>query len=311
MKLEYLSGEVRPCSLCGGLAFTLLKSNDRYAMGTKTVGCDECGLLQTNPRPDEDALGRFYREDYRRFYQNTTTPSSEYIGATRKDVRLAYTAKFLMLHTKVHNVERLLDLGCSEGALFSALRNEGYEGRLLGVEPNEQFAKFAEQTTGAEVVSSLDKLDGDFDAIVVSHVLEHSINPQTLLREIRTRVRDGGIVYVDVPDADEYNSLADLHIAHLFHFTTRTLERMAELAGYEVVRIEKHCPPHHPKSVRLVAVKPASSVEVSTKTSRTTEEVAWMQVRRIPVARYLVRRSIAQIPYLRKFYRLLMSRGRW
>jgi len=60
---------------------------------------------------------------------------------------------------------------------------------------------------------------------------------------------------VDVPDASAYSSLNDLHIAHLYHFSSRTLTAIAEKSGLSMSRIESHSPPRHPSSLRALLKK--------------------------------------------------------
>lgn len=303
MKLDYLKGEMQACSLCGGAEFELLKANDRYAMRVKTVGCSNCGLIQSNPRPNEENISRFYQLDYRRFYQNIQKPSQSYIGKTGKDLRLAYTANYLMNEITKNNSKTLLDVGCSEGALFKSLLEEGYQGELFGVEPNTDFANFAHETTGATIVSNLSQIERTFDAVILSHVLEHSLDPQMLLSEIFKRLNVGGFLYIDVPDADQYRSLADLHVAHVVHFTSRTLQAMASSVGFSISHIESHNPPHHPKSLRLIGVKQRQKQKIA-QSSKLTETDTWARIRRIRVWRYLARRRLSQVSVLRMLYRL-------
>ena len=222
-----------------------LAKHDRHLLGLRTVGCLQCGLVQTNPRPTQQSLGMFYEKNYRAFYQQTVTPDDAYVATHRKDVRLDYTVRFLMGALQLHESSALLDYGCGEGSLFVALRHHGFKGRLVGVEPNAEFGKFAAERGAAEVHMALPEM-GRVNAIVVNHVLEHIHDPVGLLQSLSKLIAPGGRLYIDVPDAEEYTSASDLHIAHIFHFTERTLQRLVLNAGYDVEVCEKHRPPYHP-----------------------------------------------------------------
>src|SRR5947207_9612254 len=60
-----------PCPLCGRrdeefrLEAPDPNPGDGPALRFAVVRCKSCGLTYTNPRPDEDSIGRFYPPDYR------------------------------------------------------------------------------------------------------------------------------------------------------------------------------------------------------------------------------------------------------
>lgn len=308
MKIDYLESNMQSCPLCKGAKFTTLKTNDRYGMGIVTAGCDVCGLIQTNPRPNEAILTRFYQSDYRKFYQNTVHPDQEYIWQNKKYERMENTVEFIK---KVKSISeshvKLLDFGCSEGTFFSALIKGGYEGELYGIEQNPEFSEFAKEQTGATVYTSLDAVKDQFDIITLIHVFEHLVNPDDFLQEIRKKLKSTGLLYIDVPDASEYSSLADLHIAHIYHFTSGTLSDLLVTNGYRVINCEKYNPPHHPRSLRIVAMKDREVTQHTITTNVCSEMEVWEKIRKIRVLKYLLRRKAANVRVLRFIYRALIS----
>jgi 2-polyprenyl-3-methyl-5-hydroxy-6-metoxy-1,4-benzoquinol methylase len=295
-----------PCPLCGAAEFAPLARHDRHLLGLQTVGCQRCGLLQTNPRPTPESLDTFYTQHYRAFYQQTRTPDDAYVATHRKDVRLEYTVRFLTQALDLGPSSVLLDYGCGEGSLFVALRHAGFKGRLVGVEPNAAFGRFASERGTADVHQSLPAIHG-VDAITVNHVLEHIHDPVGLLRSFAGLLPQHGRLYIDVPDAERYSSASDLHIAHIFHFTERTLRRLVTTAGYRVELCEKHRPPHHPASVRLVAM-PLLAAE-SPPTSPTTERAAWDAIRELERSgwKWNLRRRLAGLPLAGSLFRRIRA----
>jgi SAM-dependent methyltransferase len=91
-----------------------------------------------------------------------------------------------------------------------------------------------------------------FDTIIVSHVLEHVPQPVKFLADLARYLKPDGRLFVDVPDVCAYHWLADLHIAHIFHFSARTLIGAANAAGLGVVEIRHHHPPKLPACVSVV-----------------------------------------------------------
>ena len=274
-----------PCMLCGGQKFEKLASQDRHLLGLTTVGCSNCGLLQTNPRPTDAALQDFYAHHYRELYQGVDDPDGAYIARFHKDERLQYTSQFLLSRLGLNEHSRLLDYGCGEGSLFVALREAGYIGMLLGVEPNSRFARYAAEHGKADVKPSLESF-AEIDGVLINHVLEHLTDPVGVLRQLRARLTVNGLLYIDVPDAERYNSTGDIHLAHIIHFTATTLQRTVSEAGFRVIHCERHEPPHHPLSLRLIATRDdapsaAPNTVPARQTSSASEVTAWQRIREI------------------------------
>lgn len=292
--------EIQACPLCGGDSFTRLANNDRYLMGLTTVGCNRCGLVQTNPRPSPRALDDFYRLHYRRFYQNAKKPDQEYVAALHKDVRLQYTAEYFQSTLKLPANAVVLDFGCGEGSLFAAMRKAGFTGEFYGVELNAEFGEYASEVGNATVFNEI-KSPKPVDLIIINHVLEHLLDPIQTLQRLAGLLSPHGRIYMDVPDAAEYGAINDLHIAHLLHFSARTLSLVATAAGLAVESLEKHAPPHHPRSVRLVGT--LNGPRRPAVFDAGEERGAWVAVSSAGRFGNTLRLRLAQIDSLRSAYR--------
>lgn len=256
-KYREMQFETLPCPLCGGDDFERLLEVDRYRMGVMTSGCQTCGLVMTNPIATEKDLQRFYATHYRDYYQSVERPDLAYIARYHKDERAAYTAEFLRSMQLLEPEAAVLDFGCAEGSLLKAMLDRQERLMATGIEPNPVFAEFAAGFTGARVYGSLEEMEASmpmvkFDLITINHVLEHLRNPVEFLSRLRDRLTPGGRLYIDVPALERYESIQSIHIAHLYHFSARTLEMACGRAGFRSVLLESHAPPHHPPSHRIL-----------------------------------------------------------
>lgn len=252
--------QVVTCPLCRGSSFETLATSDRYDMGLVTAGCRGCGLVMTNPRPTAQALTDFYRDHYRTYYQQVDRPSVEYIRKTRKDERAAATARFLLEQGVLPPSASVLDVGAAEGSILHALRQRQPDLRLTAVEPNPRFGEFARTHAGCDVVSDVALLAPErrFHVIILVHVLEHVAEPVEFLRALHQRLAPEGLLYIDVPDVEAYRGLEALHIAHLYHFSARTLREILAKAGWAPRLSQRHEPISHPPSIRVLAVSDAA-----------------------------------------------------
>jgi SAM-dependent methyltransferase len=142
----------------------------------------------------------------------------------------------------------LLDVGCSLGYTLEAAKELGLVG--VGVDVS-QTAVDACRRLGFEAdVAGLEALpypEERFSVVVMKHVLEHTSAPLDALREARRVLRQGGVLFISVPNA-EYGKAArnptasrfyrpDAHggVEHQFYYSPATLARMLEKAGFSVV----------------------------------------------------------------------------
>ncbi len=97
---------------------------------------------------------------------------------------------------------RFLDVGCGTGAALAAARDLGWDAE--GVEPSSSAAAAA-RLRGLTVRSAtLDQAgydDASFDAVWLSHVVEHVPDPVTLMREVARVLAPGGMAMVSVPNS--------------------------------------------------------------------------------------------------------------
>jgi SAM-dependent methyltransferase len=92
---------------------------------------------------------------------------------------------------------RILDIGCGDGANMRLLRSRGHAVvgvTLSDVEARDCQGQHLTCVIGDVARSALPFADGTFDALLLSHFLEHMPNPELVLRRCGTALRDGGIL---------------------------------------------------------------------------------------------------------------------
>jgi 2-polyprenyl-3-methyl-5-hydroxy-6-metoxy-1,4-benzoquinol methylase len=120
----------------------------------------------------------------------------------------------------------ILDVGCGNGIITRYIGELGYH--VIGVDNSEKaIAKAAASNYLRNVefkVLSADKLTSEpakYAAVICSEVLEHLADPASLLRNMRTSLRDDGIVVVTVPNGTGPREL----------FVTRPVQSMQKSNG--------------------------------------------------------------------------------
>lgn len=146
---------------------------------------------------------------------------------------------------------RVLDVGCGEGALGSALKRAG-AAYVAGIELDSSAAEAARSRLDQLVEGSAAEVDlpfeeGEFDYLVFADVLEHTPDPDLVLARLLPMLAPSGRVVVSVPNTRFYLVLLRLIVdrwsytdhgirdrTHLRIFTRRSLEAMLRRHGLEI-----------------------------------------------------------------------------
>jgi len=140
----------------------------------------------------------------------------------------------------------MLDVGCGAGAQLVQLRELGW--RVVGVDLDTRAVELATRLHHLDVRQGTleeQRFPSDrFDAVTLSHTIEHVHDPMGLVRECGRVLKPGGRLVVVTPNADSlgHRRLGASWIGlqpprHLYLFSCGTLRRLAERAGLDVVSV--------------------------------------------------------------------------
>jgi SAM-dependent methyltransferase len=138
---------------------------------------------------------------------------------------------------------RILDVGCSTGGILGALARRGFE-HLNGVDPSAESVRLANTRPGVEAqvgtLSALPAMDGDFDCICLTGVLEHLWDVDGAIRNVLELLGPQGMLYIEVPDGSRYldpyvSPYEDFNTEHVNHFSFAGLRTLASRHGLETV----------------------------------------------------------------------------
>jgi len=223
------------------------------------LSCSACGQLVS--QIDESA----YRAALTKFDSATgTLPAASAQGRHNQRAARLFERIRVMLHVRTGERMRLLDIGCSTGALIMSALREGIDAE--GVEPAERAARAA-QAEGLRVFSGTLAAAaypaGRFQAATLMEVIEHLRDPGDLLQEAWRILAPGGILAVGTGNAASWTVAlmggrwdyfgVERFGGHVSFFTPRSLARLAERCGFRIEGIESRC-------VRFVESYQASKV---------------------------------------------------
>jgi predicted TPR repeat methyltransferase len=163
---------------------------------------------------------------------------------------------------------RILDLGCSSGAVGAALKaaassRAGAPGpEVVGIEIDPGLAADARGRLDAVIVGDLEQLVADrgrledlgrFDCLVAADVLEHLRRPEDVLAAFAALLEPGATAIVSLPNVRHWETFWQIGVkgtfprrsvgifdrTHLRWFTLRDAYALLDAAGLEVVAVDR------------------------------------------------------------------------
>ena len=237
---------MRPCQICDAAACEVLHrqkfvlpQGHPLTAGYDVVCCNRCGFVYADTTVSQADYDRFYAQFSKYEDRQTSTGGGDAPwDAERLAATAAYIAEFLP-----DRRARILDIGCANGGLLRALRDLGWD-NVVGVDPSAACVENTRRLHGIEahvgVLSAIPVGLGQFDCVILSHVLEHVSNLHPAVHSLGDLVRPGGIAYVETPDATRYAEFVtapfqDFNTEHINHFSLRCLANLFGGAGWNAL----------------------------------------------------------------------------
>lgn len=118
---------------------------------------------------------------------------------------------------------RILDVGCSNGALGRSLKQATQGREVSGIELDPNFATEARNYLEFVINADLNSMNWEeqlagrtFDCIIFADVLEHLPDPFKCLSNARKHLAVGGCVIVSLPNIRHVSALASIFVSGVF-----------------------------------------------------------------------------------------------
>jgi len=245
----------RSCNLCGSCTnkriFTEKIHNKNNRMDFHIVKCLECGFIYVNPI-DTDYTFSLYRNA-------EEGPCAEELHYDQFEQKRRINELLLnMLEDQLAQDARILDIGCGTGALLFYIMNKFHN--LYGIDASRKEVSYA-QSLGLNVIEGTAEFvdtyfDQQFDAILMSDVLEHLEDPNLILSKCYGLLRNKGLLLLRIPNgsfqickakllsrlkSNQYRKPERSLIGsgeHLSHFTCDTIRKILEANGFKNIKID-------------------------------------------------------------------------
>ncbi len=158
---------------------------------------------------------------------------------------------------------KLLEVGCGAGGTLNYLKAKYINAELQGLEISDGAAKLANticKTAAGDIQDDeiINKIETDFDYILFGDVLEHLIDPWTVLQKLKSKLKPKGKIIISVPNIMHISVLSEitkgrfsyqeadieagieagiLDKTHLRFFTLEEIVKMLITCGYSAERM--------------------------------------------------------------------------
>lgn len=227
------------CVVCGGKSFDFFVNKNNFDL----YRCKNCGLIFVWPIPEN--LNSLYSQDYFAGAKH----GFGYVNYEEDKLAMASTFNVYLKTIKKFSSDKkkLLDIGTATGFFVKMALEKGWE--ASGIEISEYAANVARKKGLNVITGSLDSVNfssNNFDVITMWDVIEHLINPRSAIKTIKNILKQGGIVAINTPDSASLVAKVlgkKWHLLvppeHLFYFSEKSLSKLLESSGFEVIYASK------------------------------------------------------------------------
>jgi 2-polyprenyl-3-methyl-5-hydroxy-6-metoxy-1,4-benzoquinol methylase len=214
--------------------------------------CGNCGLKFMNPRPTRDWYRNFYINEFweDKFANRSWRGKGMFellwrllkggvsgrLSKGRK--RALQVVPEILSRKSLTSASKVLDVGCAFGMILEEIKAKT-NATVYGVEPNDSARAEAEKRVGVEFIGrtaedlvAITGMDGTFDIIIFSNVLENIVDPRPVLQAARRLLNNDGLLYVDTPNVFYYDAMNPYHP---YVYSPTSLSNLLSACDFEIL----------------------------------------------------------------------------
>lgn len=221
----------------------IISEKDRYGLPIPQIICSKCGVIRSKYVFNEQSNNLFYEKYYRDLY-TTHTPSSLFFEDQKK-----HGQQFIDLLKEKEifkEIKTIVEIGCGAGGILAPFASEGKI--VKGFDFNQEYLNYG-------LNKNLNLIKGDYnsflddnscDLIILSHVLEHFLDPIDELKKIQRKIAPGKYLLVEVPGIYNIhkaygNPILYFQNAHIYNFYDKILRKLFESLRMNIIEGNERC----------------------------------------------------------------------
>lgn len=238
--------KLQQCPVCQSNSFQTLFPCVDYTTTQESFqvqSCNSCSFTFTNPRPEDENLGKYYESND--YISHTNSQKGLFNRVYQRVRNYAIQSKYNLVN-HLNNSGLIIDYGCGTGEFLGYVQKQGR--KVMGIEPSESARQQAINNHQLNVIPVTDFPNlphQSANIISLWHVLEHVSNLRETIAKFHSILNDRGHLVIAVPncsslDAQIYGPLwAGYDVPrHLWHFTPKTMKELVESEGFNLLSMK-------------------------------------------------------------------------
>ncbi|MFL5815444.1 MAG: class I SAM-dependent methyltransferase [Bdellovibrionia bacterium] len=227
------------CPFCIGSAHAVRLFAQKEKEEVYLLACKRCGLEYLNPQPSHLWLSEQYASYYKR-RESGTRPKLEFFSRLLRSLPVSFASK------------RVLEVGSAEGDCVVALTALAPTADITALEAGDgcshHYRDLKCRFINLSIEHWLDQTQNSpgekYEAILCFDLIEHLRKPIETVKGICGHLEDQGMIVATFPAADSLSRRIlgriwpQYKLEHLYYFSSGSIERLAQAAGLQTIRLQ-------------------------------------------------------------------------
>ena len=226
------------CIVCGNTE--PVKYADNSGLDLPVYQCKQCKLYFTGNSEStiKEKTSMLYHGQYWDERKSEFSLKSNYIDPDSQSKKRNWISQYSYCKSHFNKDKKtILEIGAGAGQASFWFEEKGFF--VTAIEPDERNVRLINEklTNGHCIQGFIEdvEIEGKFDVIWMSHVLEHLVRPDLFLKKIRENLQENGMFFIEVPNCENTVMLkASINEPHTFHFSKNTLLNLVKNSGYKI-----------------------------------------------------------------------------
>ena len=223
------------CPVCKSISlFEIGKKktiNQNSDFKVSIVKCLECKHWHTSPSPNQNIINKLYEEESAYVLGNKW---AKFKRKRKNTSLLASNNHWIVKELSTYKQGNYLEIGTGSGELIRKMQSLGWNS--YGIDPGDY-------ASGFQIVKNYSELPDQikFDVIVFKDVLEHTFDPNIILKTYKNFLKQNAIMFITVPwNQSKAANIRKINwemvkpLGHLHYFSKNSLNILLKNNGFEV-----------------------------------------------------------------------------